>query len=69
MADIINLRQVRKQRARAAEDAQAAANRQRHGRTKGERRAAETEDERRRRDLEGKRLEEMPADDEPDPVA
>lgn len=37
MAEIVNLNRVRKMRARAAENAQAAANRVKHGRTPGER--------------------------------
>jgi hypothetical protein len=36
MADIINLRQARKQKARADKDATAAGNRAKFGRTKGE---------------------------------
>ena len=39
MGEIVNLRRVKKQRARVAEDEQAAANRVRHGRTKAEREA------------------------------
>lgn len=44
MADIINLRQARKNKARADKDRQAAENRAKHGRTKGEkqREAADT---------------------------
>lgn len=38
MAEIVNLRSVRKQRLRAAAAAEAAENRVRHGRTKAERR-------------------------------
>lgn len=40
MADIINLRQARKTRSRAASDAKAAANRILHGRTKEEKQAS-----------------------------
>jgi hypothetical protein len=39
MAEIVNLRRVKKQRARAAAAALAAENRARHGRTKGEKAA------------------------------
>ena len=37
MAEIVNLNKARKQRERAEREAQAAANRVRHGRTRGER--------------------------------
>ena len=40
MGEIVNLRRVRRQRARDAEDKLAAENRVRHGRTKAERDAA-----------------------------
>ena len=43
MAQIINLRMARKARERADENAQAQANRARHGRTKGERLATQAE--------------------------
>ena len=68
MADIINLRQVRKQKARQDKEATAQANRVRHGRTKAERRVAEDEEARKTRDLDGKRREKTtppdPADDD-----
>lgn len=57
MAEIINLRMARKARARAAAEAQAAENRARHGRTKAEKRATAMEDARRRRGLDGAKLE------------
>ncbi|WP_404381503.1 DUF4169 family protein [Caenispirillum salinarum] len=56
MAEIINLRQARKQRARVEKEQQAADNRRKHGRTKAERRATDAERARADRDLTGKRL-------------
>lgn len=61
MADVINLRQVRKQRDRATREAEAAANRVRFGRTKAAKTADAAESARSRRDLDGKVLD--PADD------
>jgi hypothetical protein len=60
MADIINLRLVRKRKAREAAELEAAANRLKFGRTKSQkaRDAAEVEDARRK--LEQKKLEEPP---------
>ncbi len=52
MADIVNLRQARKRKARADKEAQAQANRVAFGRTKEERRLGEA-----RKDLEARRLE------------
>ncbi len=52
MADIVNLRQARKRKVRAAKEAQAEANRTAFGRTKEERRLGEA-----RKDLEARRLE------------
>ena len=43
MADIVNLRRTRKDRARAEKEAKAAENRVRFGRTKAEKQAAEAE--------------------------
>ena len=43
MAEIVNLRRVKKARARAEADAEAAANRARHGRTRTERLVTEAE--------------------------
>lgn len=60
MAEIINLRQARKQRNRATREAEAADNRRRFGRTKAEKAddAARTADaERAARTLDAKRLE------------
>lgn len=55
MAEIINLRQARKHKARAEKERQAADNRVRFGRTKAERRLSELEKARADRDLDGKR--------------
>ena len=62
MAEIVNLRRVRKARQKAEDAAAADANRARHGRTKAERTAAEAEAERLRRVLDGAVL---PRDGEP----
>lgn len=43
MAEIVNLRQARKQKARAGKDAEASENRVRFGRTKAEKQKASTE--------------------------
>lgn len=53
MAEIINLRQARKQRARADKAATADANRAAHGRTLAEREAEAAEEERRDHLLDG----------------
>lgn len=55
MADPINLNKARKAKARAGGKAEAAENRVRFGRTKGEKAAAKLDAERARRDLEGKK--------------
>ena len=57
MADIINLNQFRKAKARAEKERLAEQNRLRHGRTGGEKRVARREKERQIVELEGKRLE------------
>ncbi|MFS0848435.1 DUF4169 family protein [Novosphingobium panipatense] len=57
MAEIINLRMARKVRERAANRAEADANRARHGRSKGERERLEAERARSERTLDGARLE------------
>jgi hypothetical protein len=49
MADIVNLRRARKQKARREREAQADANRAAHGRTGAEKRASRLEEERARR--------------------
>lgn len=57
MAELINLNRARKARARAADKAQAAENRVKHGRPKSETAVARLEAERARRDLDGKKRE------------
>ena len=56
MAEIVNLRRARKDRARAAKDAGGAENRTRFGRNKAERRKAEVEQGRAKSALDGKKL-------------
>lgn len=53
MADIINLRQKRKEKARSEKEKQAEANRQKHGRTKAEKKHTKMESEIAERRLEG----------------
>lgn len=53
MAEIVNLRRTRKQQARAVAEAEAAANRVVHGRTKAERNASKAEKETADRKLDG----------------
>jgi hypothetical protein len=63
MADIINLNRARKVRAKAEDKAQAAANRVAHGRTKGQKKTAQTEQTRAARLLDGQKLDgEKPTD-------
>lgn len=62
MADIINLRRVRKDRARAEKDAKAAENRVRFGRTKEEKRLAEARERLAERRIEAHRR----GDDKPE---
>jgi hypothetical protein len=57
MAEIINLRLARKARARAASAQDAAANRARHGATKGEKQTRAREQARLTRTVEGAKLE------------
>lgn len=57
MADIINLNQYRKAKARAEKERLAEQNRLRHGRTGAEKRVVRREQERQVLELEGKRLE------------
>ncbi len=61
MGEIVNLRRVKKQRARDAAAAAAAENRARHGRSKTELEAARLEQDRARRALDGARQEDEPA--------
>jgi hypothetical protein len=57
MAEIVNLKDFRKNRARAEAEAKAAENRVRFGRTRDERNRKAFEDQRAKRDLEGNRIE------------
>lgn len=54
-AEIVNLNKARKAKARADKEATAAFNRAKFGRTKAERLHEASEDERRRRELDGAR--------------
>ncbi len=56
MTEIVNLRQARKRKKRADKDQEAAENRAKFGRTKGEKRRAATEAERDSRHLDQARL-------------
>ena len=56
MAEIVNLRQARKGRKRAAKDARAAENRTRFGQPKAARRRESAEQARRDAELSGKKL-------------
>lgn len=58
MAEIVNLRQVRKAKKRAQDAAVADANRARHGASKAERRVTRDEADRLARTLNGARLQE-----------
>lgn len=60
MAEIVNLRRARKERARAEKDARAADNRTRFGRTKAAKREAEVERTRSETALDGKKFEDDP---------
>lgn len=63
MGEIVNLNRARKERAKAAAKASAAANRAAHGRTRADRSASEAEKARAARLLDGARR------DEPDDIA
>lgn len=65
MAEIVNLRRARKQRARQDADKQAQQNRIAFGRTKAERSLTQAERDKAGRTLDGHRL--APPDDEPAP--
>ncbi len=56
MAEIVNLNHFRKARKKADKDLRATRNRARHGRRKDDRKRLEVEEERRRRDLDGRNL-------------
>lgn len=57
MADIVNLRRARKDKAKREREAEADANRRRFGRTRGEKNADKDAADRTVRSLDGKRLE------------
>lgn len=57
MAEIVNLKRARKERSRAEDDAAAAANRAKFGRTKVEKQVSARETERTGKALDGKRIE------------
>lgn len=57
MAELLNLRQARKRKARAEKEKQAEQNRRRHGQTKSDKMAVRAERERSARLLDGHRLE------------
>lgn len=56
MAEIVNLRRARKEKARRERQGEAAANRRRFGRTKAEKAADKDAQERTRRDIDGKKI-------------
>ncbi len=60
MAEIVNLRRARKDKARAEKDARAAGNRTQFGRGKAEKRATKAERGRAESGLDGKKLEDDP---------
>ncbi len=61
MADLINLRQARKDKARAEKEATAKANRVTHGRTKVEKKLEDAKNEKAARDLDARKRETYPA--------
>ena len=60
MAEIINLRQARKDKQRRERESEAAENRRRFGRTKAQKRLDEDATERARQSIDDKRLEDDP---------
>ena len=68
MAEIINLRRARKQRARAEAEKAAGQNRIDFGRSKAERSLTEAERDKAARHVDGHRLERGGDDDEPEPA-
>ena len=56
MAEIVNLRRARKDKARRERESEADANRRRFGRTKAEKAADKDAHERARRDIDGKKI-------------
>ncbi len=70
MGEVISLNQARKARDRKTRERQAAANRARFGRDKGERQRTADEQSKSKRDLDGKAIEPPPdGSDKPDPKA
>ncbi len=66
MADVVNLNQFRKRKAREAKEREAEANRRKHGRTKAEKVAEQAERDALQRMVEGALRERpAPSDDEP----
>ncbi|MEE9209246.1 MAG: DUF4169 family protein [Kiloniellales bacterium] len=65
MAEIVNLRRARKDKARAAKDARAVENRTRFGRTKAEKHAIAAERRRAETGLDGKKLGDQPGPEAP----
>ncbi len=58
MAEIINLNRLRKARKQQEAEAQAEANRRKFGRTKAEKESDRLAEERRQREIDGKKLDE-----------
>jgi hypothetical protein len=56
MAEIVNLRRARKDKARQQRESEADANRRRFGRTKAEKTADRDAQERSRREIDGKKI-------------
>jgi len=56
MAEIVNLRRARKDKARQQRESEADANRRRFGRTKAEKAADKDAQERGQRDIDGKKI-------------
>jgi hypothetical protein len=56
MAEIVNLRRARKDKARRERESEADANRRRFGRTKAEKAADKDAQDRARRDVDGKKI-------------
>ena len=67
MAEIVNLRMARKARERAAREAEAQANRARHGRNKAEREVQSLDAARAARNLEGARRDNKGGDKDREP--
>ena len=65
MAQIINLRSARKNRKRAQSEAEAKLKRQRHGRTKAEKKLEEAHSDKAQRALDGLRLASEPRCEDP----